>query len=190
VCGVIVWSRWWVAGAVVVLALAGCGDDSPGPVLPPLPSSGSPSASASPSPPAKPTGTAEEQILAQYRRFWTEVYTGVEAVPSQDRAAFMRPVVAEPLLSELLRIAAQRDRAGTQLRGTPIVIDPVVTRQGTSAVVSDCVNLTAVVLTNRSTGEVVGGEGTDRRAIDTYLRRGTGGVWRVYSLNDVKDYVC
>jgi hypothetical protein len=138
----------------------------------------------------RPTGTAEQQILAQYRRFWREMYTGVEAVRSGDRDAFLRPVVAEPLLSELIRVARERDRKGTQLRGTPAVIDPVVTRQGGSAVVSDCVNLTDVVLVNRSTGKVVGGQGTDRRAIDTYLRRGADAVWRVYSLNDVKDFEC
>jgi hypothetical protein len=190
VCGVIRWSRWGVAGAVAGLVLAGCGDNSPGPVLPPLPSSGSPSVSASPSPSAKPTGRAEEQILAQYRRFWRDVYVGLYAVSASEREIYLRPVVTTPLLAELIRVARENDQAGTELRGTPVSLDPVVTRQGGEAVVSDCVDLTGVVLVDRSTGKVVSRERADRRPIESRLRRGTDGVWRAFSLNDLTEYEC
>ena len=187
-CGVIAWSRRGVAGILVALALSGCGDDPPGPVLPPLPPSASPStSSSSASPSVRPTGTAEQQILAQYRRFWREMYTGVEAVRSGDRDAFLRPVVAEPLLSELLRVAREDEHKGVRLHGKPRILDPTLTRQGGEAVVSDCVDFTDVVLVGKSPPSEAAPQ---RKVIDTHLRRAADGVWRVNSLNDVKDYQC
>jgi hypothetical protein len=137
----------------------------------------------------RPTGTAEEQILGQYRRFWTETYPTVFSAPADERRALLSPVVGEPLLSELLRIASERDRAGKSTRGTPVLTEPVVSREGGLAVVSDCVDLTDVVLVDRSTGAVTE-DGPDRKPTDTYLRRGSDAVWRVYSLNEPRGYRC
>jgi hypothetical protein len=111
-------------------------------------------------------------------------------VPSSERKGFLQPLVAEPLLSELLRVARASDSDGTKLRGTPASLDPVVTRRGGEAVVSDCVDLTDVVLVDRSTGTVVSRKGAERRAIETHLRRGTYAVWRVDSLKDLTEYKC
>jgi hypothetical protein len=176
--------------AVTVLAVPGCTDEGPGPSLAPLPPTSSKSSSPSPSPTqAKPTGTAEQQILAQYHRFWTEIYVGVYSRPARDRKNFMSPVVTEPLLSELLRIAGEVDRKGLLGQGTPVPLAPAVSREGGFAVVSDCVDLTDVVTVDRTTGKVTHA-GPDRRAIETYLGRGADGVWRVRALNDLKDSKC
>jgi hypothetical protein len=174
----------------MVLAVSGCTDEGPGPVLAPLPPSASPTRSPSPSPTqAKPTGTPEQQVLAQYRRFWTEIYVGVYSRPARDRKEFMSPVVTEPLLSELLRIARELDREGKTGRGTPVPLEPTLTREGHLAVVTDCLDVSSVVTVDRSTGNATH-EGPNHRPVETYFRRGTDGVWRVESLNDPKGYKC
>jgi hypothetical protein len=136
-----------------------------------------------------PTGTAEQQILAQYRRFWTETYPRVFAAPTAERRDILRPVVAERLLSELLRIAGELDGEGKWQRGTPAVLGPAVTRQGGLAVVSDCVDMTGVKVVDRSTGQVTY-DPPDRKPTESYLRRGADGAWRVYALKDIREYEC
>jgi hypothetical protein len=96
-------------------------------------------------------------------------------------------VVAEPLLSELLRIAREDERKGVRLRGRPELLDPTLTRQRGEAVVSDCVDFTDVVLVGASTPRETGPQ---RKVIDTHVRRDADGAWRVFSLDDVKDYEC
>jgi hypothetical protein len=157
VCGVTLRSRWWGVGIAAILVVPGCADEGPGPVLPPVPPSQSPSASSSPSPThVTPTGTAEQQILAQYRRFCTKTYPAFFAVPAEQRAALLSPVVTEMLLSELLRGARELDRQGRRSTGTPVLLSEAVTRDGANAVVFGCLDMSDVVVINTQSGEVVG----------------------------------
>jgi hypothetical protein len=172
-----------VAGAVVVLALSACGDDRPGPVLPPVPSSGSASASASPAPSlsVRPTGTAEEQILGQYRRFWTEAYPAMIVAPATERSGILQPYVTEPLLGALLETARQFDRRNEESVGAPELSQLVVSRRAGEGVVVGCVDFTHVPLVNRSTGEVIDDKPLHVGS-EMHLRRGRDGLWRGYRL--------
>ncbi|HEY0357969.1 MAG TPA: hypothetical protein VGD11_05275, partial [Mycobacteriales bacterium] len=95
-----------VAGAFVVLVAGGCSGDGKGPVDPPPPST------ASVTPSAPPTGRAEEQILAQYRRFWTETLPAAQAAPAERRRTILAEVAMEPALSFLLDGIHDLDRTG------------------------------------------------------------------------------
>jgi hypothetical protein len=189
VCDVIVWSRWCVAGAVVVLVLAGCGDDSPGPVLPPVPSSGSPSASASRSPSAKPTGTAEEQILAQYRRFWTEVYPAMMVAPAGQRRAILQQLITQPLLKALLETADEFDRRNQESRGAPQLSNIAVSRRGNEGMAVGCVDFTNVPLVDKRTGEIIENRPL-RVSSQMNLKRGPDGVWRGYRHYEPREDRC
>jgi hypothetical protein len=180
-----------VAGAVVVLALSACGDDRPGPVLPPVPSSGSASATASPapSPSVRPTGTAEEQILGQYRRFWTEALPSALAAPEPERRDILRTVVAEPLLAELLRVARLFDVKNEVANGIPVLIHQTVSREAREAVVVGCVDMSTAVRTDRQTGKITY-RGKPRDPTHAYFTVGSDGVWRVYSLDEPEGSRC
>ncbi|MCW2609351.1 MAG: hypothetical protein JWM15_597 [Cryptosporangiaceae bacterium] len=181
-CGVTGWFRRnvVVAGAVLVLGASGCtGDSGKGPVDPPLP----PSTPASPVPSVSPTGTAEDQILAQYRRFWTDIYPAVFLAPEVARRQILSPVVVDRLLSELLRIAGEFDRRNQQSTGRPVLSDEVVNRRAGVAVVAGCVDMTDVVLKDKSTGKVVD-EGPMRAFTQTFFKVSDDGVWRAYALRD------
>jgi hypothetical protein len=189
VCGVTGWFRRIVliAGAVVVLGVAGCSGDGKGPVDPPVPSATSSAASVAPT--ASPTGTVDEQILAQYRRFWTEIYPAVLAAPSAERRSILEPVVDDPLMGELLRIARGYDHRNKRSSGTPVLIGPEVSLKGHQAVVAGCVDMTNVILRDRTTGKITD-QGRLRIASETYFKDDRNGAWRAYALNEPRGKSC
>jgi hypothetical protein len=131
----------------------------------------------------------EEQILAQYRRFWTETYPSVFASSAQRRLAILRPVVAEPLLAELLRIAGTLDRRYQGSTGSPRPLRQVVSRKGGEAVVFGCLDMSHVVVIDRRSGaELDRGQRDD--VTYTYYSRGTDGVWRAYALSEPAGAKC
>jgi hypothetical protein len=154
-------------------------------VDPPAP----PTASASATPSEPPTGTAEEQILAQYRRFWTEAYPAVFAAPSAKRRLILEPVVDDPLMAELLRIARGYDRRNKESSGTPVLIAPEVILKGHQAVVAGCVDMTSVILRDRTTGKITD-QGPLRIASETYFKDDSHGAWQAYALNEPRGKSC
>jgi hypothetical protein len=189
VCGVTGWFRRIVliAGAVVVLDVTGCSGDGKGPVDPPVPSATSSAASVAPT--ASPTGTVDEQILAQYRRFWTETMPGALAVPASDRPRVLKAVAADPLVPELLRVAKLFEQRNQRPTGAPSLIHQSITRKGTKAVVVGCIDESEFFLTDKSTGEE-SGRGLPRVSTQTRLARGSDGIWRVYSIKDLSGTQC
>jgi hypothetical protein len=181
VCGVTGWFRRnvVVAGAVLVLGASGCtGDSGKGPVDPPLP----PSTPASPVPSVSPTGTAEDQILAQYRRFWTETLPAVFAAEPNQRRAALGPVAADPLVPELLRLARGFDDKNEVASGTPVVLQQMVSRSGREAIVFGCLDMRMTIRTDRATGRVTF-RGQSRDPDQAYFKIGDDGIWRVYALD-------
>jgi hypothetical protein len=168
----------------VVLGASGCTGGGPGPVDPPLPQSSESSTASSlqRSPVASPSGTAEEQILSQYRRFWIETYRSAFAAPSSRRASVLQPVVADPLRAELLRLAAAQDRLLRTSTGLPRLLRQVVSRNGGEAVVFGCLDMSGVVVVDRRTSKEVA-RGPSKGVTNTYFRRGADGVWRANALN-------
>jgi hypothetical protein len=177
-----------VAGAVVVLGASGCSRDDKGPVDPPT--QPSPTVSAvSPSLTPSPTGTAEEQILAQYRRFWTETLPMALAAPAVERPRVLAPVVSDPLVPELLRVASLFEKRNQRPTGSPNLIRQAVYRKGSSAIVVGCIDESGFFLTDKATGET-SGRGRARAPSQTRLKKGTDGVWRVYSVKDLAGQRC
>jgi hypothetical protein len=187
VCGVAGWFGRIVvvAGAVVVLGASGCTTDGKGPVDPPAPSS----SAASVTPTSSPSGTVEEQILAQYRRFWTETLPALFAARVEDRTALLRPVVTDPLLPALLRTAGDLDRKGQQATGFPILITQSVSRRGSEAIVVGCMDSSKASVKDRATGQEIT-RGRPRDPTEAFFKVGNDGVWRVYSLNERKGSRC
>ena len=189
VCGVTGWFRRIVliAGAVVVLDVTGCSGDGKGPVDPPVPSATSSAASVAPT--ASPTGTVDEQILAQYRRFWTETLPAVFAASADERPAMLRPVVTDPLLPALIESADELDQQGRLSTGSPVLIRQSVTRRGSEAIVVGCMDSSRARVTDRATGRPIT-RGRRRDPTETYFKLENDGVWRVYSLNEPKGTRC
>jgi hypothetical protein len=165
---------------VAVLGAAGCSGDQKGPVDPPVPSS---SVSATPSASASPTGTAEEQILAQYRRFWTEALPATFTAPIDQRREVLEPVAADPLLPELLRLANGFDDKNEVASGTPVVLKQTVSRSGGEAVVSGCLDMRPAIRADRTTGRVTY-RGKPRDPNQAYFKLAADGTWRVYALDE------
>jgi hypothetical protein len=145
--------------------------------------------SASPSPSAKPTGTAEEQILAQYRRFWTDAFPRAFAAPADQRRTILSPVVTETLLSELLRVAREIDEKGQISKGVPVLLEQAVTRERANAVVLGCLDMSAVVEIDEATGKVVH-RGPPTDSTTTFMKRERDEVWRAYALGEPTGSPC
>jgi hypothetical protein len=170
VCGVTGWFRRIVAvaGAVVVLGVAGCSGNQKGPVDPPVPS-----------PTVRATGTLEEQILGQYRRFWTESLPAAEAADPTQRKEILAPVVMEPALSFLVEGIRQLDGTGQKLYGHAVPIGETVKRGRGIALVTGCLDSSHAGKKDANSGRILT-RGSDREFALVTLKVGSDSVWRVY----------
>jgi hypothetical protein len=125
----------------------------------------------------------EEQILAQYRRFWTETLPAIFAAPPDQRVHILEPVAADPLLPELLRLANGFDEKDQVASGTPVVLKQVVSRKGREASVFGCLDMRPAIRTDRTTGRVTY-RGRPRDPNQAYLRLDADGTWRLYALDE------
>jgi hypothetical protein len=188
VCGVTGWFRRnvVVAGAVLVLGASGCtGDSGKGPVDPPLP----PSTPASPVPSVSPTGTAEDQILAQYRRFWTETLPAAQSAPPEARRSILAAAAMEPALRSLLDGIRDLDRTGEKAYGHLVPVGETLKRRRDIALVTGCLDSSEAGTTDAKSGRVVS-RGPGREAVLVTLKAGEDSVWRVYQTGFPKDQRC
>jgi len=186
---------------VTVLAgggwLAGCNDGPGKPADVPTRGAGATSAtpvSVSPSPSPSPssvtpTGTVEEQILAQYRKFWTEALPAASAAPAAQRRAILSPVAGEPALSRLLGVMSKLDAEGKRAYGRMISLQPTVQRGGAVALVRSCFDSSGSGELDIKTGRKLT-VGPKRELILTTLKRSPDGSWRVTSIGQPKDSSC
>jgi len=189
--------RGYVALVAILAVLAGCtgGPGKPSDVptrgagtTSAAPVSASPSPSPSPSAVA-PTGTAEEQILAQYRKFWTEALPAAFAAPAAQRRSILAPVVMDPLLKRLLEDVSALDAKHQTSRGRPTLVKHVVTRTGASATVFGCLDFSKTAIVDRSTGRIVE-PGNPRYPLRTRFARGSDHVWRAVALDETEGAKC
>ena len=131
----------------------------------------------------------ERQVLAQYRRFWTKTYPALFAAPASDRRRVLSPVVAEMLLSQLLRNAQTLDRKGQKVTGTPVLLRQAVRGSGANAVVYGCLDMSGVVIVDKKSGKTVQ-RGRPRGAALTYMKRQSDGGWRAYGVDHAKRSRC
>jgi hypothetical protein len=185
-----------VAGAVIVLVLGGCSTSAATPEGTPTPAVpvGSTSASASASPTAvssqiASTGTAEEEILAEYRRLWRQVIPAAAAAKPADRRALLEPVLMDPALSEHLAWLIKLDRAGQKSVGRSEPLAEVIQRQGDTAVVKGCLDSSNVATVEVESGTYVG-RGLPHEIVVVTFERADDGKWRVSGWKFPKDPRC
>jgi hypothetical protein len=166
-----------VAGAVVVLGVAGCSGHERGPVDPPVPPTAPTTASGAPS--VSPTGTVEEQILAQYRRFWTETLPAAQAAPVERRKAILAEAAMEPALSFLLDGILELDRSGERAYGHLIPAGETVKRLRGTALVTGCLDSSHAGTIDAESGRVLA-KGPGREQVLVTLKVGSDSAWRVY----------
>jgi hypothetical protein len=138
---------------------------------------------------AAPTGTAEQQILAVYRRYWTTVLPAVAAVPRGERRAILEPIMVEPALSSALALLLSMDRAGHKLYGHAVPVSQVLQRRGNAAALKGCIDSSGTGSVDVETGQYVS-RGLRREAVLMTFTLGDDGVWRVYGMYFPKDPRC
>lgn len=180
------------AALTAVLALPACGAttgvDAQGPVTPapstapasssppsPPASSGPGSPTASPSPGAFPES---EQILSQYRAFFTAI-TPVWGMPdAAARAAAMAKLAVDPEYTTLLSgIKATRD-VGEVGYGDNVLRPDLQSVTGELATIVDCQDTSRHGRLKVATGEQVT-HGLKNDLAQVTLKRGPDGIWRV-----------
>jgi hypothetical protein len=127
-----------------------------------------------------PTGTVEEQILGQYRRFWTEALPAAQAASDdRGRSQILAPVAMEPALTLLIRGMAKLDREGQRAYGHDVPLRESVERQGSTALVTGCLDSSRTGVADRATGERLT-VGVPTNPVLVTLKRGADGLWRVF----------
>jgi hypothetical protein len=182
-----------VSGAVTVLAVSACSSDGGSPVDPPTPGSTSGSHASvvptSPVPSASPTGTAEEQILAQYKRFWTQALPDAFAAPAADRRAVLAPVAMDPALSQLVTGIANLERRGQTNYGFDQPISQTLRRVKKQALVRGCLDSSHSGLAEIESGKRLQ-RGDPRNRVLVRLDLDVDNVWRVYAVGYRPEATC
>jgi hypothetical protein len=176
--------RTAAVGALVLLALTACGgspSSAPSPV---------PSATAEPQPAQVSSGdTAEEQIVARYREFWTEVLPAAAAAEPAARRESLADTLMEPALSTTLAWLVKLDRAGQEVYGHAVPVAELVEHKGDTALVKGCLDSSRVGKADAETGKVLS-RGLDREAVLVTMKRDGGAEWRVYGTYFPRDPRC
>jgi hypothetical protein len=134
-------------------------------------------------------GTAQEQILARYRAFWTEVLPAAAAAEPADRRDVLADAMAEPALSATLAWIVTLDRAGQKVYGHAVPVAQLVERKGDTALAKGCLDSSRVGKADAETGKVLS-RGLGREAVLVTMKRDADGVWRVYGTYFPKDPRC
>lgn len=159
-----------VAGILVVLSL----DRDSGVILE-TPTAAPPS--AAPVMPSPPTLSEEEQILAQYRRFFASLTT-LSNLPAAERPAVLGQVASDPQYTRSLDGLAAADAAGEVFYGEGKVSPRVANIGLATAVVQDCQDGSQGGRMRKSDGtKLTVGPPADPAV--TQMRRGPDGIWRV-----------
>ncbi|KGM11646.1 hypothetical protein N868_08275 [Cellulomonas carbonis T26] len=164
-----------LAPAVLVGVLAGCSTEVP------EPAPTTPAVEAEPSPTPSPTPTADPAVVADvlevHSAFWDAVIAS-ENGPDPDAAPFFAIASEEVTGQQVGRVAQYLD-IGMKRSGAPELGEPVVTVDGTTARVEQCVNQDPWV--------AIGPDGTEVAADDGVLPQGwelteADGSWKVTRL--------
>jgi hypothetical protein len=168
------------AGTLGALGLTSCSNDDERPGR--LPTETTPgrvgTSPAHTTPSATPSLTDEQQIIAQYRRFWLQALpAGAAAAPARRRAIFA-PVVTEPELGVLMNNFAYFDGRGEKAYGVNTPLRQSVVMSGSTALVTGC-------LDSHNAGRLNAGsrkkltKGVDRNPVRANLKKGADSIWRV-----------
>ncbi|MBW3647684.1 MAG: hypothetical protein KY440_07910 [Actinobacteria bacterium] len=145
--------------------------------------------SAAPVMPSPPTLSEEEQILAQYRRFFASSTT-LSTLPAAERPALLREIATDPQYTRTLDGLAAADAAGEINYGGQGGVSPRVANIGlATAVVQDCQDGSQTGRARKSDGTKLT-VGLPAELAVTQMRRGPDGIWRVAEVIYPPDRTC
>jgi hypothetical protein len=177
-----------VAGALALLGLTACGGSDA-----PTPAPGLPSANGGASVPrpaqVASDGSAEEQILAQYTAFWTDVLPRAAAAAPAHRREILAAAMTEPALSSTLAWILKLDRAGQEVYGHAVPVAQLVEQRDGTALAKGCLDSSKVGKADAKTGKILS-HGLTREAVLVTMKFDPDGVWRVYGTYFPKDPRC
>lgn len=168
-----------LATGLAILVATACSGSS-NKIAQPL-QSGSSAAPSSPDPSA--AGPPSQQVLAQYRAFWS-VLPAASAAPAGERQAMLAPYAADPELTSVLQGMREADHQGTVFYGRDVprpTIRSVSSVQGI-AVIRDCQDSSHAGNKDRRTGRRLT-VGVARHLVVATMNLGPDGRWRVASVS-------
>jgi hypothetical protein len=155
------WFRWIVliSGALTLLGVPACGEpaaerDKPKPV------------------------PADQQILAQYRKLWTETIPAATAATASARKPILAATMTDPALSDVVTRYQNLEKAGRRSYGRIIPLRQAVTVSGKTAVVDGCLDESNSGVANRKTGQKLT-KGVATSPVRLTFVEGPDGLWRV-----------
>jgi hypothetical protein len=150
-----------IPGALALLGVAACGGPAPG--------------GDKPKPPA--AAAADQQILAQYRKLWTQTIPAATAAKAGARRSILAVTMADPALSDAVRRYQNLERAGQRSYGRAVPLRQSVTVSGTTAVVKGCLDSTHSGVADRKTGRKLT-RGVATSPVTATFTEASDGVWR------------
>jgi hypothetical protein len=154
------WFRWIVliSGALTLLGVPACGEpaaerDKPKPV------------------------PADQQILAQYRKLWTETIPAATAATASARKPILAATMTDPALSDVVRGYQQLDRKGQRYYGRELPLRQSVSVNGKSGVVLGCLDSSQSGASDAHTGRKLK-RGVPTNPVTVTFKQAADGVWR------------
>lgn len=171
--------RTVLVAVACLTGLAACGNGDAGSTSLPPPAGSTALTAAPTTSAASPAASAEDQVLAGYRRFWDAVVAAHAA--SDPQLPALATAAAEPELARVRTVVALNRQQKISLRG-PVTHTPAVTAvTAAAATVQDCYDISKWNPVNVTTGkrvEVTESGGTGRYNARYTLRR-SGSGWLV-----------
>ena len=169
---------WALLLMLVAIGAAACSTDR----TTDTPRRGDPSAATSPPAPlttmtGRQRHSAETEALDAYRQFW-RIAAEVGRYPTGEWRARLRPVAAEPFLSELLKGLAEQQERGVVDFGTVQLHPTVAALLSTRASIIDCQDASRSGEADRITGEVKT-VGSSRTLFTATLTKSLRGEWQI-----------
>jgi hypothetical protein len=161
-----------VLGALALAVLPACGGSEP---------PAEPSASKS--------ASAEDQILGQYRKLWTETLPAATAADADARQAILAATLTEPALTRALAGLARLDQNGQTQYGHDVPLRQTVRRAGRNAVVTGCLDSSKAGAVDRKTGRKVN-RGSATNPVTVTFVQDPDGVWRASTTTFANTKTC
>lgn len=164
-----------LVGSLLVATLAACNGSSKGVGIEPVATASTPAATASATP------SVQDEILSQYRAFWSQL-TPVSRMPAANRRGALAAYVIDPELKSLVAGFAKLDSKGQVLYGSnkprPVAS---VSSVGATAVVDDCQDSSAAGAANRADSQPVT-KGVGRNHVVVTMKKSSD-LWKVYFIS-------
>lgn len=162
---------------LAILLATGCSGSSSNIAQPLSSTSSDPAPSSSTS--SGPNGSVSQQVLVQYRAFWS-IVPAASAASVAKRQFILEPYADDPELASLLKGMRQQDRSGQMIygRNLPRARVQSLSVQQRVAVVRDCQDSSHSGVEEKKSGRHLT-VGKSRNLVVATMRLGDDGMWRV-----------